>query len=47
MVRYGQAAKVDVSDFFAKLGYPVTAETKQALKGFPAFTYAPAAPSAK
>jgi hypothetical protein len=47
VVRYGQAAKVDVSDFFAKLGYPVTAETKQALKGFPAFTYAPAAPSAK
>jgi len=47
VVRYGQAAKVDVSDFFAKLGYPVTAETKQALKGLPVFTYAPAAPAGK
>ena len=42
VLRYGQAAKVDVSAFFEKLGYPVTPETKQALKGFPAFTYAPA-----
>jgi len=47
VVRYGQAAKVDVSDFFTKLGYPVTAETKQALKGFPVFTYTPPAPAGK
>ena len=47
VIRYGQAAKVDVSDFFTKLGYPVTAETKQALKGFPAFTYTPPAPAGK
>jgi hypothetical protein len=47
VIRYGQAAKVDVSDFFTKLGYPVTAETKQALKGFPVFTYAPPAPAGK
>ena len=47
VVRYGQAARADVSDFFAKLGYPVTAETKKALSGFPVFTYAPAAPAGK
>lgn len=47
VIRYGQAAKADVSDFFAKLGYPVTAETKQALKGLPVFTYTPPAPAGK
>ncbi len=47
VIRYGQAAKADVADFFTKLGYPVTAETKQALKGFPAFTYTPPAPAGK
>ena len=47
VVRYGLAAKSDVSDFFGKLGYPVSAETKQALKAFPAFVYTPAAPSGK
>ncbi len=47
VIRYGQAAKVDVSEFFTKLGYPVTAETKQALKGFPGFTYTPPAPAGK
>lgn len=40
VVRYGQAAKVDVSGFFAQLGYPIADETKQALKAFPAFHYA-------
>ena len=45
MVRYGQAAKVDVGDFFGQLGYPITPETKEALKGFPAFRYVPAAPA--
>jgi hypothetical protein len=40
VVRYGQAAKADVSGFFAQLGYPIADETKQALKGFPAFHYA-------
>ena len=47
VIRYGQAAKADVSDFFTKLGYPVTAETKQALKGLPVFTYTPPAPAGK
>ncbi len=47
VIRYSQAAKVDVSDFFTKLGYPVTTETKQALKGFPVFTYTPPAPAGK
>ena len=47
VIRYGQAAKVDVSDFFTKLGYPVTPETKQALKGFPVFTYTPPGPAGK
>ena len=45
VVRYGQAAKVDVGDFFGQLGYPITPETKEALKGFPAFRYVPAAPA--
>jgi hypothetical protein len=45
VLRYGQAARADVSDFFEKLGYPVSAETKQALKAFPAFRYIPAAPA--
>jgi hypothetical protein len=47
VLRYGQAAKADVSDFFTKLGYPVTAETKQALKAYPAYAYVPAAASGK
>lgn len=47
VIRYGQAAKADVADFFAKLGYPVTAETKQALQGFPGFSYTPPAPAGK
>jgi hypothetical protein len=40
VVRYGQAAKADVSGFFAQLGYPIADETKQALKAFPSFRYA-------
>jgi len=40
--RYGQYAKADVSGFFENLGYPVTDETRMALKTYPAFTYAPA-----
>ena len=45
VVRYGQAAKADVADFFGQLGYPIAPETKEALKGFPAFRYVPAAPA--
>ena len=45
VVRYGQAAKVDVADFFGQLGYPIAPETKEALKGFPAFRYVPTAPA--
>jgi hypothetical protein len=44
--RYGLAAKVDVSGFFSLLGYPVSAETKDALKAFPTYRYV-ARPAAK
>ncbi len=47
VVRYGQFAKADVSDFFGKLGYPITPETKAALMGFPGYTYAPTPPASK
>ena len=36
-LRYGRAAKADVSEYFEKMGYSVEAMTKVALKGFPAF----------
>ena len=36
-LRYGRAAKADVSEYFEKMGYSVEATTKVALKGFPAF----------
>jgi hypothetical protein len=36
-LRYGKAAKADVSEYFEKMGYSVEATTKSALKGFPAF----------
>jgi len=44
--RYGLAAKVDVSGFFSLLGYPVSAETRDALKAFPPYRYV-ARPAAK
>jgi hypothetical protein len=37
VVRYGRFAKSDVSAYFERMGYPVTAETKAALAGFPRF----------
>ncbi len=43
VVRYGELAKVNVAPYFASLGYPLTEETQQALKSFPAFNYTPAA----
>jgi hypothetical protein len=43
VLRYGQAAKSDVTSFFAQLGYPISAETKQALQAYPVFRYTPAA----
>ena len=43
-LRYGKAAKADVSEYFEKMGYRVEATTKSALKGLPAFK--PALPSA-
>jgi hypothetical protein len=42
--RYGKAAKADVSEYFKLIGYPVSENTKAALKGFPAFK--PTLPSA-
>ncbi len=42
-LRYGQAAKADVSGYFEKMGYHVDESAKAALKGFPAFQ--PALPS--
>lgn len=41
VIRYGHNAKVDVSGFFENLGYPVTDETRAALKAYPAFNYVP------
>ena len=35
--RYGQASKADVSEYFERIGYPVSDRTKAALKDFPAF----------
>ena len=43
VLRYGHNAKADVSGFFENLGYPVTDETRAALKAYPAFAHAPAA----
>jgi hypothetical protein len=43
-LRYGKAAKADVSEYFEKMGYRVEATTKSALKGLPAFK--PALPPA-
>ncbi|MFZ9979101.1 MAG: M60 family metallopeptidase [Opitutales bacterium] len=37
VLRYGKAAKADVSDYFTKMGYHVTPATQAALKGLPAF----------
>jgi hypothetical protein len=37
VLRYGKAAKADVSDYFEKMGYHVAATTKSALKGLPTF----------
>lgn len=37
VLRYGRFAKSDVSAFFERMGYPVTAETKAALAGLPRF----------
>ncbi len=37
VLRYGKAAKADVSEYFEKMGYHVAATTKSALKGLPAF----------
>jgi hypothetical protein len=45
VLRYGLAAKADVSDYFIKLGYPVSEETKLALKTFPSFRYVPGSPA--
>jgi len=39
--RYGHNAKADVSGFFENLGYPVTDETRAALKAYPPFAYQP------
>jgi hypothetical protein len=36
-LRYGKAAKADVSEYFEKMGYHVEATAKASLKGFPAF----------
>jgi hypothetical protein len=36
-LRYGKAAKADVSEYFEKMGYHVDGTAKSALKGFPAF----------
>ena len=44
VLRYGKAAKADVSGYFEKMGYHVAATTKEGLKGFPAFK--PALPPA-
>jgi hypothetical protein len=41
VLRYGQFAKANVSNFFTSLGYPVSEETQKALKDFPVFNYAP------
>jgi hypothetical protein len=35
--RYGAAAKSDVAPFFAKLGYPITKETRAKLSKYPVF----------
>jgi hypothetical protein len=45
VLRYGLAAKADVSDYFIKLGYPVSEETQLALKTFPSFRYVPGSPA--
>jgi len=37
VLRYGRFAKSDVSAFFERMGYPVTAETKAALAAYPRF----------
>lgn len=42
-LRYGKAAKADVSAYFEKMGYHVEPAAKSVLKGFPAFQ--PALPS--
>jgi len=42
-LRYGKAAKADVSAYFEKMGYRVEPAAKSVLKGFPAFQ--PALPS--
>lgn len=36
-LRYGKAAKADVSEYFEKIGYHVESTAKAALKGLPAF----------
>lgn len=43
-LRYGQAAKADVSAYFEKMGYHVEPAARAVLKGFPAFQ--PALPAA-
>jgi len=45
VVRYGRAARADVSDLFARMGYPVTPETRAALAGFPRLAPPAAAPA--
>ena len=36
-LRYGKAAKADVSEYFEKMGYHVESTAKASLKGLPAF----------
>ncbi len=40
--RYGEAAQSNVAPFFAKLGYPISKETRAMLSKYPVFV-APAA----